>query len=169
MMAFGVGLFVGVLALIAVLVVLSSLLRAAVRLTDRILGKSEPPIVIGWDWDTDTEDDLFAPEDAKAVPELGLLRGIGFVLIAGMANLIIGVLLRFVLLLDAGRNSAEFWPVVIAAHLMGCAAGCLVLIGLLTFYVPTTFARATLATILFHVFLVVGVGIITGVVNLVFD
>jgi len=168
-MLFGIGLFIGLASLVGVLVVLSSLLQTAVRLSYRMIGDTTSEAVIGWDWDSDEKDEPGWPQNTGAIPELSMLRGIGFVLIAGVANLIVSAIVRLVLTFNVGRDSSELWPAVIAAHLIGLGAGFAALLGLLTSYLPTTSGRAALAAFLFHLLLVVLVGVITLVVNLVFD
>jgi len=153
-MGFGFGVLCSGFVVVLVLIMLSAILRVAVTLAGRMTGPVNKDAPIGWDWDADEDDEpVELPGESAAIPEPSLGVGMFIVFLSAVANTIIGFGLRFVLGLDAGWNPGEDELAMLAAHLLGIAAGFLVMMAFLASLLPTTAKRAALAALLFHLIL----------------
>lgn len=151
---FAFGCLGPVLLVVVGLTVAAVILRGAVGLANRFTAPVRRDAPIGWDWDADEDNEpLESDELSAAIPEPSLGVGMLVMFLASVVNLAIGFGLRFVLTLDAGRNALDDWPIEVAAHLIGFAAGFIALIGLLAAFLPTTPGRATRVAVLFYLML----------------
>ncbi len=160
-----------VVALLVVLVVLfvgSALLHAAVALANRIIGPVSPPIKpIGWDWDAEEDEDEDEEQRAKpAMPEPGLGQGMVILFLTAVAEFVVGFLLTAVF---EGDRWGRDWTDTPLPYLLVGAAGFLVMLWLLAGMLPTTAKRAALATLCFHLIIIIIVALVLGLVSVMFN
>lgn len=171
-LAFGCG---GVLfVLFVVLLVGSALVRAAVSLANRVVGRTEPPDTFGqWDdWDSDDEPAYVKSRrrgrDGRAIPEPGIASGMLITLVSGLihagAGAVCAVLAEAV---TDDRPGGEEIAAVVALALVALVVTFVVHAFLLVLLLPTTFGRAALVGF-FH-YLIVGVIalVVVGAIHLV--
>lgn len=147
----------GVFGVLVVLLVASTLLRAAVALVNRVLGPAAPPDTFGqWDdWDSDEPAPAVRKPSGRVVPEPGLATGMLVAFVAGLVNAVGYAVLAFVA--DAAFDDAgppnELAAVVLLLLFglpLSTAAHTVLLVPLL----PTTFGRAGLVAAAYHLILV---------------
>ncbi|MBA4191726.1 MAG: hypothetical protein C0467_27415 [Planctomycetaceae bacterium] len=152
-------------ALLLTLFVASAVLRGGVALANRAIGTEKVETVIGWDWDSEEEDDLIPVEsDKPAIPEPSFSKAIVIVFLAALVNTVIAFLLS--VRLDGPLNLEE-WPVQVAAYMVGAAGGFVVLLGILAAMLPTTPKRAALVTLFVYLIVVAMVTLVYGLIYLI--
>jgi len=160
MLCAGFALFCWLGALFVALFIGSALLRAGIGLANRVIGKVKKEGVIGYaDWDSDDSDefDVIVRVDTEyAIPEPGILLGMGITFLASVVEVVIAFALSA--MFDTPANMTE-GPVQIAAILIEVAAGFVVLLGLLTWMLPTQPKWAAMASA-FTYLIVIGLGIL---------
>jgi hypothetical protein len=159
------------LFLIAVLVVLfvgATLLRAAVALANTTIGPVKLNASIAWDWEAaDDDDDLEElTRKSRAIPEPGLGQGMAILLVAGIIHFVIVFVLEnvFVRDRDGHRGDLDEWG---PPYLLGTALGFAVTTTMVASMLPTTGKRASLATFFFYLICVAVVALIWGVIYFV--
>lgn len=151
----GIGIIIFVLAVLLVLFIGSALVRAGVAIANRVIGRVKVEKPIGWDWDAEEDEEDYEElygggQREEAMPEPGIAQGMVIVLLAALAQLILGFLLAFVIDPDEFDGGAR-----VVAHLIGTAAGFLTMTGLLASMLPTTPKRAALASLFTYLVVVV--------------
>jgi hypothetical protein len=114
------------------------LLRLAVVIVNRYLGKSKSETPIGWDWDSD-EESLEPLPESKRIPEPGIIRGMAIVFLAAAAAGVVAVGTANELSRMMPRRDEEFQFVMYLAWL---AVGWVTLTGFVALLLPTTIKRA---------------------------
>jgi hypothetical protein len=166
----GPGIFAPFGVLLGVLIILfvgSALLRAAVAMANRVIGPIVPKnTTIGWDWDADDEEEEEELHEASrlAMPEPGISQGMLIVFLALVVNLAVSLFLAAVL--DTRRPFD--WADDPGLHLFATAVGFVAMLGLLAGMLPTRAGRAALATLFFHLILIVLLVMIYGLARIAF-
>ncbi|MCE9562971.1 MAG: hypothetical protein K8U57_13085 [Planctomycetes bacterium] len=147
-------------ALFVALFIGSALLRAGIGLANRAIGHVKKEGIIGYaDWDSDDSDefDVIVRVDTEfAIPEPGIFLGMGITFLASLVA--VGVAFALSLILDGPVNMQD-WPLQVAGVVIEVAAGFVVLMGLLTWMLPTQPKWAALAS-LFTYLIVIAVGVL---------
>ena len=114
-------------------------LRAAIALFNKIVGASGPP---------------------DGVPEPLFGRAMGITFVTSIVNAVAGFLIGLVVGAGAQATEAGKQSATITANLISTPLSLLIMAGMLTAMLPTSFGKAILVTLLYLVIVVVVVGII---------
>ncbi len=127
----------------------SALLRAGVGLANRAIGPVKADSVIAYgDWDSDDDDDeIVVKENEPAIPEPGIGRGMVVMFLASLAQVVIAFGLSVIL---DGPLRLQDWSEQIAGYILHAASGFVVLVGLLSWMLPTQPKWAALATLFMY-------------------
>ncbi len=159
MLCAGIGMLCWPAVILVALFVGSALLRAGIALANRTIGTEKTETIIGWDWDSEEEDDEIAVKNDKPpIPEPGVGRGMAIVFLVSLVDVVIGFLLS---VLFDGPAHLQDWPVQVASYLVGLTGGFVVLMGLLAGMLPTSPKRAALAA-LYTYLIVIGLAILVA-------
>ena len=161
----GIGFLLVPIVVVVLLVIGSTLFRAAVAVANMVIGPEKPDASLLWDWEAAEDDEEFEEVSRKlqAIPEPGLGQGMIIVLLFGIAELIIGYLLEGMFRLDRARRrgDVEEW---LPLHLLGLSISFLVMTSLVSSMLPTTGKRAAVATFFFYLICFLVIGVIVGVI-----
>ncbi|WP_439621732.1 hypothetical protein [Gemmata sp.] len=163
MLCAGVGMLVSLGALLLALFVAAALLRAAVAITNRVIGTNQTETVVGWDWDSpDDADEIRVTVGVPPVPEPGVARGMLIVFLAAAANAVALYVLGVVLF--EGLDASDDGTVQVLVYALTALVGFAALVGLLVAMLPTTVRRAALAAALVYLVLLVLAALVAGLV-----
>lgn len=155
----GLGLLVGLL-------VGAVIVRAAVSITNKLIGPIRPEQVTTgrieeWEWDDEPEEEHPRRKKEKAIPEPGVAKAMMIASTAGVTNAFIGLVISVLgEAFDADDPPTEEAAVILLA-VFSLPFGFLSLTLILTAMLPTTFWRAALAAFVHYIVAIV-IGIIGG-------
>jgi hypothetical protein len=151
------------LGVVVVLLVASTLFRAAVALANSTIGPVKPNPSLAWDWEAAEDDEEYKElgRKLKAIPEPGLGQGMLIMLVVGAVQLVVSFVLTALFELDR-RGRRDELEEVLPPILLDVAVGFVVLTGLAASMMPTTARRAALAAFYFYVIAVALVALIFG-------
>jgi len=152
-------------SLFVMLFVASALLRGGIALANRVIGVEKSETIIGWDWDSDEDDQEIAVDSEKpAIPEPGISRSMVIVFLLLLAEVMIGFVLSVIL---DGPIRGNDTALQVATVLIGGAGGFVTLMGLLAWMLPTTPKRAALATAFTSLIVIAVATLVAGIVAIV--